>query len=297
MEVGLHFINFTLPGGPDTLGSTLADIAKAAEQSGCTLFTLADHFFQMEGQVSGVTRSAQDAMLEGYTTLGFLAGQTERIRLGMLVTGVMYRYPGVLAKTVTTLDVLSRGRAVLGLGAAWYEREHTGLGVPYPPLGERFERLDETLQICLQMWSDDNGAYTGRHHALAETICVPPPIQRPRPPIIIGGGGEKKTLRLVARYADIWCAPGGASPADVQRKIEVLAGHCAAEGRDPADIRKAILVLQDPLADTDGFISAMEEYARLGVDLAMVSTLAPDPVDFANRLGDQVIPRMAQIGS
>lgn len=171
-------------------------------------------------------------MLEGYTTLGYLAGQTERIRLGMLVTGVMYRYPGVLAKTVTTLDVLSGGRATLGLGDAWYEREHTGLDVPYPALGERFERLEETFQICLRMWGDDNGAYRVSTTNSPKTSCVPSPIQRPRPPIIIGGGGERKTLRLVARYADIWSAPGGASPADIRRKIAVLADHYAAESRD-----------------------------------------------------------------
>lgn len=171
-------------------------------------------------------------MPEGYTTLGYLAGQTERIRLGMLVTGVMYRYPGVLAKTVTTLDVLSGGRAALGLGDAWYEREHTGLDVPYPALGERFERLEETFQICLRMWGDDNGAYRVSTTNSPKTSCVPSPIQRPRPPIIIGGGGERKTLRLVARYADIWSAPGGASPADIRRKIAVLADHYAAESHD-----------------------------------------------------------------
>jgi F420-dependent oxidoreductase-like protein len=297
MEVGFHFINFTLPGAPDALATTLAETATAAEQSGCTQFTMADHLFQMEGTVAGVSRAAEDAMLEGYTTLGFLAGQTERIRLGMLVTGVMFRYPAVLAKTVTTLDVLSRGRAVLGLGAAWYDREHVGLGVPYPPVGERFERLEETLRISLQMWSDNNGAFDGRHYQLAETICVPPPIQRPRPPIVIGGGGERKTLRLVARYADIWCAPGGTPPDVVRHKIAVLAEHCEAEGRDPADIRTMILAPQDPLADTDGFLSAMEEYAGLGVAQVMVSTLAPDPVSFASRLGDRVVPRLAQLGS
>ena len=141
-------------------------------------------------------------MLEGYTSLGFLAGQTDTMTLGLLVTGVTYRHPGLLAKIVTTLDVLSGGRAQLGIGAAWYEREHRGLGVPFPPLAERFERLEETLQICLQMWSDDAGPYEGRHYHLAETICSPPPISSPRPSLLIGGSGERKTLRLVARYAD-----------------------------------------------------------------------------------------------
>ena len=141
-------------------------------------------------------------MLEGYTSLGFLAGQTSTMTLGLLVTGVTYRHPGLLAKIVTTLDVLSGGRAQLGIGAAWYEREHRGLGVPFPPVAERFERLEETLQICLQMWSDDDGPYEGRHYQLAETICSPRPISSPRPRILIGGSGERKTLRLVARYAD-----------------------------------------------------------------------------------------------
>src|ERR1700731_2769395 len=213
MELGLHFIDF-LPGDPARLGSTLADAAKAAEQGGATLFTLADHFFQMEN-----LGRAQDPFLEGYTSLGFLAAQTTSIELTLLVTGVTYRHPGVLAKAVTTLDVLSQGRSMLGLGAAWYEREHVALGVPYPPLHERFEMLEETLQICLQMWSDDNGPYNGKHYQLAETICEPQPIRRP--PILIGGSGEKKTLRMVAQYADVWNTTDS-DPDELKHKIDVL---------------------------------------------------------------------------
>jgi alkanesulfonate monooxygenase SsuD/methylene tetrahydromethanopterin reductase-like flavin-dependent oxidoreductase (luciferase family) len=174
MELGVHFIDF-LPGDPATLGPALANAAKAAEQGGATMFTLADHFFQMEN-----VGRAEDPFLEGYTSLGFLAGQTAKIDLAMLVTGVTYRYPGVLAKAVTTLDVLSQGRSMFGIGAAWYEREHTALGIPYPPLSDRFEMLEETLQICRQMWSDNNGPYNGKHYQLAETICEPQPIRRPR---------------------------------------------------------------------------------------------------------------------
>src|SRR5271156_5861613 len=195
MELGIHFIDF-LPGAPDKLGPTLAAAAKTAEQSGATMFTLADLFFQME-----IVGQAHDPFLEGYTSLGFLAGQTQTITLSLLVTGVMYRYPGILAKTVTTFDVLSQGRSMLGIGAAWYEREHVGLGIPFPPISQRFEMLEETLQICEQMWSDNNGPFEGKHYRLAETLCVPQPIQQPRPPILIGGEGEKKTLRLVAQYA------------------------------------------------------------------------------------------------
>src|SRR5689334_7841148 len=175
-----------------------------------------DHFFQMDG-----TGPADQPMLEAYTTLGHVAAVTERMQLGVLVTGVMYRYPGVLAKTVTTLDVLSGGRARLGIGASWYEREQVGLGVPVVPVAERFERLEETLQICLQMWSDDNGPFEGRHYRLAETLSVPAPLSRPRPPIMIGGGGEKKTLLLVARYDDS-CNIFGTSVEDVAHKLDVL---------------------------------------------------------------------------
>ena len=196
MQLAIHNANFTLPGGPQAIGPTLAATARAAEEGGCAKFTLMDHWFQMEQFAT-----AQDPMLEGYTALGFLAGVTQRMTLGLLVTGVTYRHPGLLAKIVTTLDIVSGGRAQLGLGAAWYEREHNGLGVPFPPISERFERLEEALQICLQMWSDDDGPYQGRHYQLAETICQPPPIQQPRPTIMIGGGGERKTLRLVAQYA------------------------------------------------------------------------------------------------
>jgi F420-dependent oxidoreductase-like protein len=212
MELGIHFIDF-LPGDSAKLAPTLVATAKAAEDIGATLFTLADHFFQMEN-----VGRAEDPFLEGYTSLGYLAGQTETITLAMLVTGVTYRHPGLLAKIVTTLDVLSQGRSIFGIGAAWYDREHVALGVPYPAVRERFEMLEETLQICRQMWSDDNGPYDGKHYQLAETICEPQPIRRP--PILIGGSGEKKTLRLVAQYADVWNTTDS-EPDVLKHKIDV----------------------------------------------------------------------------
>jgi F420-dependent oxidoreductase-like protein len=241
MELAVHFIDF-LPGDPANLGPTLSEAAKAAEQGGATLFTLADHFFQMEN-----LWPAENPFLEGYTSLGFLAAQTTTIDLSLLVTGVTYRYPGVLAKAVTTLDVLSQGRSMLGLGAAWYDREHVALGIPYPPLRERFEMLEETLQICQQMWSDDNGSYHGKHYQLAETICEPQPIRRP--PILIGGDGEKKTLRLVAQYADVWNSMGSEVD-ELKHKIDVLNRHCDNVGRDPAEIRKTSggLAMLDPFS-------------------------------------------------
>jgi F420-dependent oxidoreductase-like protein len=290
MQLGIHFTNFTLPGGPERIGPILSETAQTADEAGCTVFSLMDHWFQMEWRAE-----ASEPMLEGYTGLAFLAGRTRQITLGTLVTGVTYRHPGLLAKIVTTLDVVSGGRAQLGIGAAWYEREHLGLGVPFPPVAERFERLEETLRICLQMWSDDDGPYEGRHYRLAETICRPEPIQKPHPPILVGGSGERKTLRLVARYADA-CNLFAPEPAVVAHKLEVLRRHCEAEGRDPATVKKTILGFSDPLDDVDGFLASMEEYARLGVELVELMPPGPDPASWVAALGDRVVPKLADIG-
>lgn len=290
MKLGIHYPNFTLPGGTAAVAPTLAATARAAEESGAETFTLMDHWFQMESLAT-----AQDPMLEGYTALGFVAGQTQRIELGLLVTGVTYRHPGLLAKTVTTLDVLSGGRAQLGIGAAWYEREHRGLGVPFPPLGERFERLEETLQICRQMWSDDDGPFDGEHYRLAETICSPRPLRQPGPKILIGGSGERKTLRLVALYADA-CNLFASDPSVVAHKLDVLARHCDAEGRDDAGIQKTIIFSGgDPLADVDGFLRSMEEYAGLGIEKVWLSALDRDPAAWVTRVGEQVGPRLREL--
>ena len=289
MKLGIHFVNFSLPGVPESLAGTLAAAAVAADEGGCATFTLMDHWFQMEHFAT-----SQDPMLEGYTSLGFVAGQTKRVTLGLLVTGVTYRHPGLLAKTVTTLDVLSGGRAMLGLGAAWYEREHRALGVPFPPISERFERLEEAVQICKQMWSDDDGPYKGKHYQLAETICSPPPIQKPGPSILIGGSGERKTLKLVAKYADA-CNLFATTPHEIRHKIDVLMRHCDAEGRDPADIRITILGGGDPLGDTDNFLKAMAQYASLGVQLVEIVPAGPDPASFVRELCDKVAPRLAEL--
>ena len=290
MELGIHFANFTLPGGPAAIGPILSDTARAADEGGCATFTLMDHYFQMEEFAD-----RHEPMLEGYTALGFLAGRTERLTLGLLVTGVTYRHPGLLAKIVTTLDVLSGGRAQLGIGAAWYEREHLALGVPFPPVSERFERLEETLQICHQMWSDDESPFEGKHYQLAETICSPRPVSSPRPRILVGGSGEQKTLRLVARYADA-CNLFAIEPAEVAHKLEVLDRHCADEQRDPASITRTILGMSDPLADVDAFLKSMEEYAALGISMVEVMPLVEDPAAFATRLGEEVVPRLAEVG-
>jgi F420-dependent oxidoreductase-like protein len=288
MRVGIHNVRFDFPRAPGSIAPTLAATARAAEQVGVSGFTLMDHWFQMDQMAP-----ATDPMLEGYTSLGFLAGQTETMRLGLLVTGVTYRHPGLLAKIVATLDVLSGGRAQLGIGAAWYEREHNGLGVPYPPLAERFERLEETLQICRQMWSDDDGPFHGRHYQLAETICEPRPITAPHPPILIGGSGERKTLRLVARYADA-CNLFAANPDDVAHKLDVLIRHCDSEGRDPATIERTILFVRDPFADVDAFVAEMTGYARLGVTTVDLMP-SGDPVAYVERVGNDIIPRLGEL--
>ncbi|MEU7971312.1 LLM class F420-dependent oxidoreductase [Micromonospora sp. NPDC049089] len=290
MKLGLHYWNYSIPADPAAIAPTLAQAATVAEQAGVASFTVMDHFFQMDAVFA-----AEEPMLEAYTTLGYVAAMTQRMTLGVLVTGVMYRYPGLLAKTVTTLDVLSGGRARLGIGASWYEREQLGLGVPVVPVAERFERLEETLRVCLQMWSADDGPFNGKHYQLAETINSPQPLSRPRPPIMIGGGGEKKTLLLVARYADACNLFGRGGIDDIARKLDVLRGHCAAEGRDYDTIEKTVVAAQAPLDDTDAFLAEVSEYAALGVSEVQV-TPDRDPVEFARRLGDEVLPRLADIG-
>jgi F420-dependent oxidoreductase-like protein len=288
MDLSLHYWNFSTPAVPQRIAGTLGAAARIAEQAGFAEFTVMDHYFQMDA-----LRSADEPMLEAYTTLGYVAALTERMRLGVLVTGVMYRYPGLLAKIVTTLDVLSAGRAQLGIGASWYEREQVGLGVPLVPVKERFERLEETVQICLQMWSDNNGPYQGAHYQLAETLCVAAPLSLPHPPILIGGGGERKTLLLVARYADA-CNLFESSPDEVSRKLDVLRSHCDAEGRDYDAIRKTV-VYQGPVVDTDpdDVIAEVRCYAALGISQLDVMP-DRDPVEYAERVAE-IVPRLADL--
>jgi F420-dependent oxidoreductase-like protein len=291
MRIGVHIANLTWPGGASQMAPTLASIARAAEDVGCDHVSVMDHWFQMDQMFP-----VDNDMLEAYTTLGFLAAQTRRVKLHVLVTGVTYRHPGLLAKIVATLDVLSGGRAQLGIGAAWYEREHRGLGVPFPTTGERIARLEETLQICLQMWSDDNGPYQGRYYQLDETLCVPRPLTQPRPPIWIGGGGEQKLLKLVARYAD--ASNLIATDVDqVAHKLRVLREHCEELGRNPDEIDKTILYVGDALTkgEHEQFLLQMEEYAKLGISTVVVMPLDDHPVGFVERLGTKVIPTLSEL--
>jgi len=243
MRLGLQVPYWSWPDAPASIGPTFARIARDAEQAGMASLWVMDHFFQIP------EIGPPDAeMLEAYTTLGFAAGVTSRIELGAMVTGVSYRHPGILAKTVTTLDVLSGGRAWLGIGAGWYEQEHRGLGVRFPLVAERFELLEETLQIVRQMWDGDDREYAGTHFHLERPLSSPPPVRRP--PVLIGGGGERKTLRLAAQYADA-CNIFDLGADLIRRKFEVLAGHCADLGRDPREIRHTVLT-RFPLTRTGG---------------------------------------------
>lgn len=285
MQIGVHYSRF--PSGPDgSLARTLAETARVADQGGVELFTLMDHYFQME-----VFGGPPEPMLEGYTGLGYVAALTERIRLGLLVTGVTYRHPGVLAKTVTTLDTLSGGRAQLGIGAAWYRREHEGLGIPFPPLKERFERLEETLQVCRAMFRGEDGAFEGRHYRLEDMTSVPAAVHGDIP-ILVGGSGERKTLRLVAQYADA-CNVYGADRAEMAHKLGVLKAHCEGVGREYDDIRKTVNapVDLDPLADPDGFVRQAEEWATLGFSMITLNT-GDDPVRWTTGVVERILPRI-----
>jgi F420-dependent oxidoreductase-like protein len=271
MQLDLHVSRFDWAGGATGIGPGVADLAQRAEAIGVRTLSFMDHYFQMDSMAP-----AEHPMLEGYTALGFIAGRTDRLRLRLLVTGVTYRHPGLLAKTVTTLDVMSSGRAELGIGAAWYEREHRGLGVPFPPTSERFERLEEAIQICLQMWSDDNGPYHGRHYRLDETLCSPMPVSTPRPRILIGGSGERKTLRLVAQYADACNIFGGSD--EVAHKIDVLRRHCDAVGRDPNEIEVTAMYRDFPAdATLDSIIRGAEAFAKIGVSTVVTGAVGDDP--------------------
>jgi F420-dependent oxidoreductase-like protein len=278
MRLGLHLVNFEFDGA---VGPALARVGAAVEEAGLDNLSVMDHYLQLE-----FMGPPSSPMLEGYTTLAFLAAHTTTVDLQLLVTGITYRHPGVLGKVVATLDNLSGGRAVLGLGAAWYEREHRALGVPYPALAERFERLEETVQIVRQMWSDNDGPYAGRHYQLAETICSPQPVRQV--PIMIGGSGESKTLRLVAQYADA-CnlfADPAAGPQVIAAKLDVLRAHCEEARRDYDTIAKTILLTGD--CDPVGFVDAMAPYAALGVSEVHVMRLGPDPLSLIAALAPQV---------
>ena len=289
MKLGLQVPSFTWPGGAEQTGPTLARIGQAAEAAGFSSLWVMDHFYQIE-----MIGKPEEPMLEAYSALNFLAAVTRQIRLGALVTGVIFRHPGLLAKTVTTLDVLSGGRAYFGVGAAWYEREAAGLGVPFPPLKERFERLEETLQIALQMWSGKVAPFNGKYYQLAETLNSPQPISRPHPPIMIGGEGEKKTLALVAKYADACNLYAFENLDSVRAKIDVLRRHCDAIGRRFDDIERTAIGSID-LGKTG--VRQTIEYCRnvsaAGIQHLIVSMPGDHQIASIEAMGKDVIPAVA----
>ena len=287
MLFGLHLPSFTWEGGAPELPQRLSQIARLADEGGFDRLSVMDHVWQIEH-----LGPPEREMLEAYTTLGYLAGQTRRVKLLAVVTAVVYREPGLLAKAVSTLDVLSGGRAMLGIGAAWFEAEARGLGLPFPPLSERFERLEEALQICLQMWSGDEGPYEGRHYQLARTLNSPQPANRPR--ILIGGSGERKTLRLVAKYADACNLFDGP---ELAHKLDVLRQHCDREGRDYDDIEKTVQTRFDLGPDgerVEPTIQRLHQLAALGFQVAHGTLIDVGSMRPLELMVERVLPALAR---
>lgn len=293
MKLGLFINDYNWSIGVDRFGPTLAEIARTAETAGFASIGVADHVWQ-DPHVGG----PELPELECYETLAFLAAHTRRVPLMAVVTGVHFRHPGMLAKQVTTLDVLSGGRAWLGIGAGHYEAEARGLGIPFPPRRERFEQLEETLQICLRMWSDERGderPFAGKHFRLERPLNLPQSLSRPHPPIRIGGAGEAKTLRLVARYANacnLFPMP------DIPRKLEVLRRHCAAEGRDYGAIEKTCTFSFD--AGEDGsrlgeLIGRLRWLAGMGIETVIGSVPHIERMRPLELIGREVIPAVAEL--
>jgi F420-dependent oxidoreductase-like protein len=290
MKIGLHIADFTWPGGAPALASDLARVVTAAEDAGFARVSVMDHVWQIS-----VIGPPEHEMLEAYTTLGYLAAKTSRVELLAWVTAVVYREPGLLAKIVSTLDVLSGGRAWLGIGAAWNEPEAKGLGLAFPPTAERFERLEEALQIYLQMCSDDDGRYDGKHYHLERTLNSPQPLTKPHPPILIGGTGEKKTLRLVAQYAqacNLFDSP------EIEHKLDVLRGHCEAIGRDYDEIEKTVMSSLDVgenAENVDSLIDHLRDLAKLGIQEVHGRVVGVEQITPLELLGERVIPAVADL--
>src|ERR1700716_1912027 len=285
MKLGLQIPDFTWPGGAAKLGKELAEVAHAADEAGFEYLAVMDHFFQIQA-----IGPPENDMLEAYTTLGYLAAHTERAKLLTVITGVIYRHPGLLSKAITTLDVLSGGRAVLGIGAGWNEEESRGLGFPFPPTAERFELLEETLQYVLQMWSDDDGPFHSKHIHAERLLNSPQPLTKPHPPIMIGGGGEKKTLRLVAKYGqacNIFNSP------ELEHKLDVLKQHCENEGRDYAEITKTVYHILDigPNGEKTGeLVDELRRLSGLGIDAAIGAVPGMPKIELLETFGSEIIP-------
>jgi F420-dependent oxidoreductase-like protein len=290
MRVSLAVTNYSWPGGPARLGDELGAHARAADQAGIDTLWVVDHLLQADPTAP----PGDTEMLEAYSTLGFLAAQTERVRLGTMVTGATFRPPALLIKAVTTLDVLSGGRAWLGIGAGYHGPEAEAMGLPLPPVAERFQRLEETLQLAARMWAGDDSPFAGRHHQLQHPVASPPPIQRPHPPVLIGGTGERKTLGLVARYGDacnLFDIPD--SGRTVRHKLEVLARHCQQVGRPYTAIEKTLSTRLQAGEPADAFLSRCQAAAALGIQHLVVLTPGPWTDDLLATLAT-AIPALAE---
>ena len=293
MKLGLDIADFTWPEGPAKLGSTLGQIARTADQAGFESIWVMDHFWQIR-----MNGPEHHEMLEGYSALSYMAAVTKRAKLGTMVTGAIYRHPGILAKTVTTLDVLSGGRAWLGIGAAWNEAESRGLGIPFPTIRERFERLEETLQICLAMWEGKRGSekpFSGAHYQLERPLNVPQSLSRPHPPILIGGGGEKKTLRLVAQYANacnLFPTP------EIPRKLDILREHCKAVGRNYDEIEKTAMFafdLGDNGENLSKVVGGLKWLAGMGIQTVIGHVPKIYETNRLELIGEKLIPAVADL--
>jgi F420-dependent oxidoreductase-like protein len=291
MRIGLQIPRFTWPGGESAIRATLSAVARAADEAGFYSVWVMDHFFQIRG-----VGEVDEPMLEGYTALSYLAGLTERVKLGTLVSGVIYRRPGLIVKEATTLDVLSGGRAYFGIGAAWNEREASGLGFEFPPLKVRYEWLKETLQIAHLMWSGNVSSFEGRHFQLRETLSSPRPITKPHPPIMVGGGGERKTLRLAAEYGDACNVFWGQGMDSVRHKFDVLRRHCDDVGRSYAEIEKTALgsvhLAPDKMSPSD-VVELCRELAAAGVQHAIFNMPNVHEIEPLRLFGREIIPEVA----
>lgn len=290
MELGIHIVDFEHAGGASALRGALKDVSQYADENGFASLSVMDHFFQI-----GIVGPPEMNMLESYSTLSYIAALTERIQLLAMVTGVVYRYPGILAKTMTTLDVLSGGRTYLGIGAAWNEREAKGLGAPFPPISERFEQLEETLQIILQMWAGEAKPYIGKHFQLAETLNRPAPLMTPHPPIMIGGSGEKKTLRMVAQYGDACNLFLMAGLETIQSKLDILKQHCETVGRDYNEIEITATGRVEPdVQPASEIIAQCKAAAEVGVQHVMYIVPRLFEMRSLEILAKEIIPAIAE---
>lgn len=297
MRLGLQLPSFTYPGGTPELRAHLTEIAQAAEAAGFGSLWVMDHLFQLPADTGW--GGPDEPMLESYSTLGFLAGVTSRIRLGALVSCAAFREPAMLVKTATTVDVLSGGRLTFGIGAGWYEREARGLGLRWPERRERFERLEETLRIAHQLWTDDRSAFDGRFTSMAEPIIRPQPLSQPHPPIMIGGNGERRTLRLVARYADA-CNFLVLEPEEIRAKMEILRAHCADVGRDIAEIEITALdevdLRRGRMSSAD-VIARVRAQAAVGVQHLIVNMPDVWDVRYLELIGREVVPAVQELAA